>query len=129
VRKLNLLAITVVLVAGCGSGPPHSDYFIVTFVPGTPALSDAGTTALDNAVNEAKRDHPGMVNINVVVPAQVTDAASLAQQRIEFLTQAFLKGGIAITVLHADIGTVDDQNFALRKDSAIVKLGFGISAP
>ena len=49
------------LTLACGTGLPHTDYFIVTFLPGTPAPSEAGLDAIDNAVRQAERRTPGSV--------------------------------------------------------------------
>ena len=118
-----LLSLAVLL--GCGSDPPHSLYFVVTFLPKTPVLSEAGKAALDNAVRQAKDDRPGLVEISAVTP---TGAASdgIEQQRADFIAQSMRAAGVREASLHIELRPADAKEYAPRKDTLLIRVGYGV---
>lgn len=123
-RRLTTLALAAFLIAGCRSKSPRSDYFIVAFLPGTPALSQEGVAALRNAVEQARDRPPRSISISGVTAAG-GGTPTLAQQRAGAISQAFLKDGVAAGALHTDISPLDEKGYGERKDSFIVQLAYG----
>ncbi len=69
-KKLTLLVFVALLAVACGSDEaPHSDYFVVTFVPALPALTQEGLEALDNASREAGQHRPTFIAVSGAVLA------------------------------------------------------------
>lgn len=113
------------LLGGCGAGgPPHSDYYVVTFLANTPAPSDAGLDALDHAVRQAGRHTPSFVALNCAAPGE-GDVPDLTQQRIAAITQAFVRGGLDPHLIRPETRTFDAKSFAERKNSVILQLAYG----
>lgn len=123
-KKLTLLCALAAPLAGCGSGPPHSDYYIVAFLPGTPAPSEPGLEALDNAVQEAVHAPPRLIAIDGAAPAGETEPG-LVKQRTDAVFAAFAKAGVDTTHVRFDIHPMAEKDYAERKDSLIVQLAYG----
>jgi len=111
-------------LAGCGTTPPHSEYFVVTFLPGTPAPAQEGVEALAHAVDEARRAHPSDIAIVGAAPGEGAQPA-LADARAKTIEAAFTKAGIDSKIIHVAINPAVEQDYAARQDSFIVRLAFG----
>jgi hypothetical protein len=126
VNKLITVAFFCVLITGCG-GPSssHSDYFIVGFLPATLEPTADGKIAVGNALHEAGGA------TRVTIEGAVNDSPSnaengvLVQQRAAELEQSFVKAGLAARQIKLHLREVGDGEFANRKDTLIVQVGFG----
>lgn len=127
VRKPLVIALCCWFLAGCGSTPAHSAYFIVTFVPGTVEPSVQGRQALANAVREAGR--PGFALVTALAPPNDPAALELARRRSDGIAERLVKAGIDGTVVSTEIETVDAHAFALRKDDLVIQFGYGVKRP
>jgi len=128
-KRLTLLLCLCALLVACGSDDlPHSDYFIVGFLPNTPALSDGGLDALDHAVRQAGRHAPSSIAVSSAAPESGV-LPELAQQRIAAITQAFVRGGVDLRLVRNETRTYDAKSYAALKDSVILQLGYGMPAP
>jgi len=125
VKRLIVLFCLCALASACGSDElPHSDYFVVGFLPNTPAPSDAGLDALDHAVKQAGRHSPAFIALTSAAP-ESGDLAELTQQRIAAVTQAFVRGGVDLRLIRNETRAYDAKSYAARKDSVILQLGYG----
>jgi hypothetical protein len=122
------LILACALVAACGSERTHSDYFIVAFLPGTPAPSQEGVGALGNAVRQAGRHTPRFIAVDGTEPAGGAEPA-LEQQRAQAISDAFVKVGIDTRLIRTDLRPAAEKSYAERKDSFIVQLGYGDVKP
>jgi hypothetical protein len=121
---LKSLTITVCagLLAACGShDAPHSDYFVVNFLPNTPAPSQEGLQALANATREAGHDTPDFITVVGALPAQ----AAQTQQRLAAITQAFVHDGVDARLLRPQMRPSDAKSYAESKDSYVIQLAYG----
>jgi hypothetical protein len=113
------------LAAGCGSpAPPHSDYFVVTFLANTPAPSDAGVDALDHAVRQAGRRTPTAIVLTCATPDDGT-MPELTKQRIDALTQAFVRSGVEAGLIRSETHRYDAKSFGARRNTIILQLAYG----
>lgn len=129
-KRLIILALCCVPLWGCGSAPPHSDYFMVTYRPGTPEPTVEGRHALADAAMTAASGSPGEVLIDGVTDAapESTAAAALVRQRVAAVTQELTKAGVAAGIIHARLRAVGEKEFAPRKDSLTIQVMFGRSS-
>jgi len=124
VKRLTVLFLLGAL-AGCGSGaPPHSDYYVVTFLANVPAPSGPGLAALDHAVRQAGSHTPRFIALNCAAPAS-GDMPDLVQQRIAAITHAFVQGGVDPHLIRNVPHSYDAKALAERKDSVILQLAYG----
>jgi type IV pilus biogenesis protein CpaD/CtpE len=131
-RRSPVQAITFValagaagVLAGCGSTPaPHSEYFVITFLPGTPAPAEEGVAALGNAVNDARHSRPREVTIVGAEPSEGAEPA-LAAARAKAIEAEFTKAGIDPKTIHIAINPALEQDYAARENSFIVTLAYG----
>ncbi len=122
-KRLTILILASVL-AGCGSHqPPHSDYFVISFVPNTPAPSQEGLQALANATREAHHSTPDFIAIEGAVPAQSPVPAQM-QQRLAAVTQAFVHDGVDARLIRMQTQSYDPKSYDERKDSLVVQLAY-----
>ena len=126
-NRLIILALCCIPLLGCGTGSsPHSDYFIVTYRPGTPEPTAEGKQALAEAVNAASGSPSGVAIDGAIDTAPGSaDATALVRQRAAAVTQELTKAGVAAGLIHPRLREVSDQEFAARKDSLIVQVLFG----
>jgi hypothetical protein len=135
VKRLAFLALCCLGLAGCGpyscmltlacgTGLPHTDYFVVTFLSGTPAPSDAGLDAIANAVHQAERRTPGSIAITGSAPPD-GPVPSLEQQRADAITAAFIKAGIDARLVRTVINPDTAAAYEQRKDSFTIGLDYG----
>jgi hypothetical protein len=125
VKRLTLLAFLCGLAAACGANEaPHSDYFVVTFLPNTPAPSQAGLDALDHAVRQAVRHVPAFIGLSGAAPEDGA-VPELTQQRIAAITEALVRGGVDPHLIRDETRPYDAKSFAARKDSFILQLAYG----
>lgn len=124
-RALPLAGLLAGLLVGCGVGaPPHSDYYVVTFLAETPALSQEGLTALDNAAREAASSTPSAINIDVPSPAQGAMPA-LTRQRIAVIAKEFAQNGVDPRLVHNRIRMFDPKALAARENGFVIQLAYG----
>jgi hypothetical protein len=127
-NRLTTLILACALVASCGSERTNSDYFIVAFLPGTPAPSQEGVEALENAVREAGHGTPRFIAVDGTEPAGGA-GPTLEQQRAQAIADAFAKAGINTRLIRTDLRPAAEKSYAERKDSFIVQLGYGDATP
>jgi hypothetical protein len=128
VKRLIILALCCVPLSACGSAPPpHSDYFIVTYRPGTPDPTVEGRHALADAVMTAASGSPSEVLIGGAVDTAPASAAAtaLVRQRAAAVTQELTKAGIGAGIIHTRLREVGGNEFAPRKDTLTVQVVFG----
>jgi hypothetical protein len=136
VKRLAFLAVCCLGLAGCGpyscmltlacgTGLAHSDYFIVTFLAGTPAPSDTGLDAIDNAVHRAVRQTPGSIAVIGSAPPD-GPVPPLQQQRADAITAAFIKAGLDARLIRTAINPDPTAAYEQRKDSFTIGLDYGI---
>ena len=125
---MNRLPIVVfcLLLLGCGSEPPHSLYFVVTFQPGTPELSETGKIALDNAVRQVREDRPSLVEIAAVVPAANAAPPGLVQERADIVSRAVRSTGLKESAVRVELRPAADKDYTPRKDSLLIRVGYGV---
>ena len=129
VQRLTVLVLTAALVAACGSDvQPHSDYFVVAFLPGTPAPSQEGLEALDRAAEAAGLHRPSFIALSGAIPA-TGPVPAVTQQRVDAITKAMVDKGVNAALLRVDLRQFDTKGFAERKDSFIIQLAFGTLSP
>lgn len=121
--RLIVLALCSLLLAACGSTPPHSDYFIVTFTPGTADPSAAGKQALANAVAEAKR--ASYIDITGAVPGADDPGGAMIERRVNRVVAALLKAGVEKRAIAESFRAFGPAGFAATKDNLILQLGYG----
>jgi len=124
-RRLTILILAGASLFGCGHEPPHSDYYMVAFLPGTPAPSDEGETGLDNAVREAGRHTPRFIAVSGSVPSAGA-APVLAQQRLDAITHAFVTEGVNPGLIRTELRPMPDEDYQRRKDSFTIQLEYGL---
>jgi hypothetical protein len=125
-KRLTILVLVAQLAAACGSGaPPHSDYYVITFLTGMPAPTQEGIEALDNAARAAGRHRPSFVAVNGVVPADGPEPA-LTKQRLAAITKAFVDDGVDQGLMRVTLGKVDAQSYAAQKDGFVIQLAYGV---
>jgi hypothetical protein len=135
VKRLAFVALSCLVLAGCGpyncmltlacgDRPDHTDYFIVTFLPGTPAPSDAGVDALGHAVGQAGRRRPTAIAVTGTAPPD-GPVPALVQQQADAIADAFTKAGIDARLIHTQIIPGPQTAYDERKDSFTVGLDYG----
>lgn len=125
VKRLTVLFLVCVLAAACASDEaPHSDYFVITFLPNTPAPSNAGVEALGNAARQAGRHAPAFIAVSAAAPDRA-DLSELTLQRIAAITQAFVREGVDLRLIRTETLPYDANSYGARKDSFIVQLAYG----
>jgi len=128
VNRPAVLFLPLFLLLACSSEPPHSQYLVVTFQPGTATLTDTGTVSLDNAVHQVREDRPDLVEIAAVVPAANSDpSGGLAQARAEVVSRAILSTGLKESVVHVNLSPAEAKDYAPRKDSLLIRIGYGVT--
>ena len=123
-RKLTVLVLGYALVACSTTSAPHSDYFIVAFLPGTPTPSQEGVEALGNAVNQAGRSRPRLIAIDGVEPEGGASAAQ-EQARAQAIIDAFVRSGIDLRTIHSDLRPADEKAYDARRDTFLIQLEYG----
>jgi hypothetical protein len=124
-QVLKLMALPLAgALAACGTTPPHSEYFVVSFLPGTPSPSAEGVDALGNAVADARGSHPREVVIEIAAPPPGGEPA-LDNARVAAIAKEFTLRGIDANTIHAEPRHVD--NYAAEKDTVVVRLAYGKS--
>jgi len=117
------------LTLACGTGQPHTDYFVVTFLSGTPAPSESGLDAIDNAVRQAERQTPGSIAVAGAAPPE-GPVPPLEQQRADAISAAFIKAGIDARLIRTVITPDPAAAYEERKDSFTIGLDYGkVSQP
>src|SRR5712692_1773155 len=92
--RARLAALLLLALSACGSaGPPHSDYYVVTFNPGSAELPPAGRTALSFATRDADRGAPRAIVIKTSVKGDGSDR-ELSEQRMKVVADALVEAGV-----------------------------------
>jgi hypothetical protein len=129
-RFVSFVAAVILVGLGlvaCGSREAaHSDYFIVTFLPGLPAPSDQGVEAIASAAREAGRHTPSFIEISAAQPADGAPSA-LTQQRLDAVQQALVRDGVDQRLVRTTFHAYPDKEFDARKDSFLLDLAFGVA--
>ena len=129
-RAVRVLVASLIVglgLAGCGSGETaHAEYFVVTFLAGTPAPSDQGVEALASAAQEAGRHKPTYIEIVAAQPAGSSPPA-LARQRIDAVKRALADAGVDERLVRITFRAYPDKEFNARKDSFLLDLAYGIT--
>ena len=123
-RRLTTLIFACMLATACRTVPIHSDYFVVTFLPGTPAPSQEGVEALGNAVRQAGRSTPRAIAVDGVEPPGDVDAA-LEKRRAQVIVDAFAKAGIDTRLIRTDLRPAADKSYIESKDGFAIQLRYG----
>jgi hypothetical protein len=135
VKRLTFLAVAAMGLAGCGpysclltlacgTNVPHTDYYMVTFLPDTPAPSEAGIDAIANAVHQAGRRTPQSIAVTGSAPPGAP-VPPLEQQRADVIADAFIKAGIDARLIRKEITPRPEASYAEHKDSFTVGLDYG----
>ncbi|HUZ73843.1 MAG TPA: hypothetical protein VMU87_12730 [Stellaceae bacterium] len=124
-KRLTVLILVAFVAASCGfDEPAHSDYFVVTFLPDMPALTQEGNRALHNAVNEAGRHRPNFIAVSGASPGPGPTPA-LTQQRLDAITKAFVGDGVNAALMRIELAQYGATAYAERKDGFIIRLAYG----
>ena len=123
-KRLTTLLCACMLTTACKATPAYSDYFVVAFLPGTPAPSQEGVEALRNAVRQASRSMPRAIAVDGFQPASGSDPP-LEKQRAQAILDAFAKAGVNMRLVHIDLRPADEKSYAESKDSFAIQLAYG----
>src|SRR5437868_5530226 len=97
--KVRFAVLLLLMLAACGSsGPPHSDYYVVTFDPANGDLPPAGRTALSYATRDADSGAPRTVVVKGYVDADGS-GRELSEQRMKVVADALVEAGVARRVI------------------------------
>lgn len=127
IRKLTALVLVCAFAASCSTQSPRSIYFIVAFLPGTPAPSQEGVEGLGSAVNQVERSRPAFIVIDGVEP-ESGGSAGLERSRAQAIVDAFVRSGIDLRTIRTDLHHADKQAYGARKDTLLIQLGYGESS-
>jgi major membrane immunogen (membrane-anchored lipoprotein) len=124
--KPALVAALLLLLSACSDwGPPHSDYFVVTFAAGRAELPPDGRQALSYATRDADRGAPRAVVVKAYVRADGSERA-LAEQRMKVIADALVEAGVARNIIRVvPQPAVDDAEFARLGNGAVVQIERG----
>jgi hypothetical protein len=124
--KISLVAALLILLSACSfSGPPHSDYYVVTFDAGRAELPPGGRLALSYAASDADRGAPRAVAIKAYVRADGSERA-LSEQRMKVVADALVEAGVARSIIQlTPQPAADDAEFARLGDGVIVQIERG----
>lgn len=126
-RRLALIA--AVVLAACSFGtPPHSEYFVLTYLPGTVDLTAEGKQALANAARSASSGSAVLIR-GVSDAALDPHAQGMIRLREKAVTDALVAAGAPIEVIRVDNRAVSEAEFANRADSLIIQVMFGAAPP
>jgi hypothetical protein len=125
-KKLIILLLAGALAAACGAPAPRigSRYFVVVFLPGTPAPGQEGVEALGNAVKQAARAAPRAIAIQAVEPSGGAEPV-LEQARAQTIIDAFVRAGVDAHLITTDLVHATDKGYAERKDGFEIQLRYG----
>lgn len=126
-KRLTLFFGAALLLAGCflvAPEGPYSHYFIVAFLPGTPALSQPGLEALGDAVSEARRSTPREIVIHGAAPEGAPEP-ELEKQRTDAVFAAFAKANIDTRLIHVVLRPATEKGYEERKESLIIQFAYG----
>lgn len=128
-KRLTILILACVFAASCGVvKSTHSNYFIVAFLPGTPAPAQEGVEALVNAVRQASRDTPRAIAVDGVEPAGGAEPA-LEKQRAQLIIDTFAKAGVDTRLIHVDLRPAAEKRYDAMKDGFVIQLAYGDLPP
>jgi hypothetical protein len=124
--KTSLVAVLLLLLSACGDrGPPHSDYYVVTFESGLAELPPDGRRALSYATHDADRGTPRAVAIKAYVRADASERA-LSEQRMKVVADALVEAGVTRDIIRFVPQTaVDDAEFARLGNGVVVQIERG----
>jgi hypothetical protein len=97
--KFRLAVLLLLTLSACGSsGPPHSDYYVVTFDPASGDLPPAGRSALSYATRDADRGAPRAVMVKGYVNVD-GGGREIAEQRMKVVADALVEAGVARRII------------------------------
>jgi hypothetical protein len=124
--KIALAALLLLLLSACvDSGPPHSDYYVVTFASGRAELPPDGRRALSNAMRDADRGAPHAVVIKAYIRADGSERA-LSEQRMNVVADALVEAGVGRDIIRLKPRpAADDAEFARLGNGVVVQIERG----
>jgi hypothetical protein len=124
--KISLAAALLLLLSACAdSGPPHSEYYVVTFASGHAELPPDGRRALSYATRDADRGAPRAVAIKAYIRADGSERA-LGEQRMKVVADALVEAGVARSVIRlAPQPAADDAEFSRLGNGVVVQIERG----
>jgi hypothetical protein len=125
--KIFFVAAFLLLLAACwgGSGPPHSDYYVVTFGSGRAELPPDGRRALSNATRDADRGAPRAVAIKAYLRADGGER-ELCDQRMKVVADALVQAGVARNIIRlVPQPAIDEAEFARLGNGLVVQIERG----
>jgi hypothetical protein len=124
--KTALVAALLLLLAACSDwGPPHSDYFVVTFASGRAELPPDGHQALSYAMRDADRGTPRAVVIKAYIRADGSER-TLAEQRMNVVADALVEAGVVRNIIRlTPQKAADDAEFSRLGNGVVVQIERG----
>jgi hypothetical protein len=125
--KIFLVAAFLLLLSACwgSSGPPHSDYYVVTFASGRAELPPDGRRALSNATRDADRGAPRAVAIKAYLRTDGSER-ELCDQRMKVVADALVQAGVARNIIRVvPQPAIDDAEFARLGNGLVVQIERG----
>src|SRR5471032_2463898 len=121
--KITLVAVLLLFLSACvDSGPPHSEYYVVTFASGRAELPPDGRRALSYATRDADRGAPRTVAVKAYVRADGSERA-LGEERMKVVADALVEAGVARNIIRlAPQPAADDAEFARLGNGVVVQV-------
>jgi hypothetical protein len=127
-----LAAFLLLTLSACGSsGPPHSDYYVVTFDPARADLLPAGRAALSYATRDADRGAPRAVAVKGYVNVDGS-SRELSEQRMKVVADALVEAGVPRDIIQLTPQPTPAVDFARLGNGVVVQIERGdpvVSAP
>jgi hypothetical protein len=123
--KARLATLLLLTLSACGSsGPPHSDYYVVTFEPARAELPPAGRTALSYATRDADRGAPRAVAVKGYLNADGS-ARELSEQRMKVVADALVEAGVPRDIIKFVPQPTPPADFARLGNGVVVQVERG----
>ncbi len=123
--KFRLAVLLLLSLSACGSsGPPHSDYYVVTFDPASGDLPPAGRTALSYATRDADRGAPRAVVVKGYVNADGS-GRELSEQRMKVVADALVEAGVTRRIIQLQAQPTPAADFARLGNGVVVQIERG----
>lgn len=125
--KIFLVAVFLLVLSACwgGSGPPHSDYYVIAFASGRAELPPDGRRALSYATRDADRGAPRAIVVKAYLRADGSER-ELCDQRLNVVADALVQAGVARNIIRlVPQPAVDDAEFARLGNGVVVQIERG----